>query len=177
MKSISSGRPPSEAIRPPGAGAVPKPVTIAPSRLPVATACRPATPAPSTRTLAGGTVPAAGVLIPKKRPGPAGGARIPAWRGGGGGGHDPEEAAGLAGGDQHRRVAGGGGLRGERVHRLGAGRARDRLHREAGDAGLSQRIVGLGRGPRGEVADEDLARVELGDLGARRGGDAEDDVG
>ena len=45
-----------------------KPVTIAPSRLAVATACRPATPAPRTRTLAGGTVPAAVVIIPKKRP-------------------------------------------------------------------------------------------------------------
>ena len=45
-----------------------KPVTIAPSRLAVATACRPATPAPRTSTLAGGTVPAAVVIIPKKRP-------------------------------------------------------------------------------------------------------------
>ncbi len=97
--------------------------------------------------------------------------------GAGGGGHHPEEAAGLAGGDQHRRVAGGGGLRGERVHRLGARRARDRLHREAGDAGLRQRLVGLGRGPGREVADEDLVRVELGDLGAGGGGDAKDDVG
>ena len=45
-----------------------KPVTIAPRRFAVATACRPATPAPSTITLAGGTVPAAVVIIPKKRP-------------------------------------------------------------------------------------------------------------
>ncbi len=45
-----------------------KPVTIAPSRLAVATACSPATPAPRTSTLAGGTVPAAVVIIPKKRP-------------------------------------------------------------------------------------------------------------
>ena len=45
-----------------------KPVTIAPSRFAVATACRPATPAPRTSTLAGGTVPAAVVIIPKKRP-------------------------------------------------------------------------------------------------------------
>ena len=97
--------------------------------------------------------------------------------GAGGGGHHPEEAARLAGGDQGRGVAGGGGLRGERVHRLGAGRARDRLHREAGDAGRGQRLVGLGRGPGREVADQDLARVEAADLLGGRGGDAEDDVG
>ena len=45
-----------------------KPVTTAPRRLAVAIACRPATPAPSTITLAGETVPAAVVIIGKKRP-------------------------------------------------------------------------------------------------------------
>ena len=44
------------------------PVTTAPSRLAVAIAWRPATPAPSTITLAGATVPAAVVIIGKKRP-------------------------------------------------------------------------------------------------------------
>ena len=91
-----------------------KPVTIAPRRLAVAIACRPATPAPSTITLAGATVPAAVVIIGK-------------------------QLARLARGEQGRRVAGEVRLRGERVHRLGPGRARDRLHREGGDAGLGQR--------------------------------------
>ena len=52
----------------------------------------------------------------------------------GGGGHHREEAAGLARGEQGRGVAGDVRLRGERVHRLGAGDPRDRLHREAGHA-------------------------------------------
>ena len=55
--------------------------------------------------------------------------------GAGGGGHHREEAARFARGEQRRGVAGDVGLRGERVHRLGAGDPRDRLHREAGDAG------------------------------------------
>ena len=45
-----------------------KPVTTAPRRFAVAIACRPATPAPSTSTFAGETVPAAVVIIGKKRP-------------------------------------------------------------------------------------------------------------
>ena len=45
-----------------------KPETTAPSRLAVAIACSPATPAPSTKTRAGATVPAAVVIIGKKRP-------------------------------------------------------------------------------------------------------------
>ena len=114
-----------------------KPVTTAPRRFAVAIACRPATPAPSTRTLRGRD-------------------------GAGGGGHHREEAPRLAGGEQRRRVAGDVGLRGERVHRLGAGDPRDRLHREARHAGRGERPVGIGRGQRREVADQDLALVAGG---------------
>ena len=45
-----------------------KPETTAPRRFAVAIAWRPATPAPSTSTFAGLTVPAAVVIIGKKRP-------------------------------------------------------------------------------------------------------------
>ena len=51
-----------------------------------------------------------------------------------GGGQHREEARQLLGGDQRGAVAADRGLRGERVHRLRARDARDRLHREAGDA-------------------------------------------
>ncbi len=44
------------------------PKTTAPRRLAVAIAWSPATPAPSTMTFAGATVPAAVVIIGKKRP-------------------------------------------------------------------------------------------------------------
>ena len=54
--------------------------------------------------------------------------------GAGGGGEHREEARQLLRGDQRGAVAGHGGLRGQRVHRLGARDARDGLHGEAGDA-------------------------------------------
>ena len=129
-----------------------KPVTTAPSRFAVAIACRPATPAPRTSTFAGRD-------------------------GAGGGGHHREEAAGLARGEQGGGVAGDVRLRGERVHRLGAGDPRDRLHREAGHAGGGERLVGLGRGERREVADQHLALLQLADLLGGRDGDVDDDLG
>ena len=97
--------------------------------------------------------------------------------GAGGGGHHREEAARLARGEQRRRVAGDVRLRGERVHRLGAGDPRDRLHREAGHPRLGQRLVGLRRGERREVADQDLARAQAADLLDGRDGDLGHDVG
>ena len=54
------------------------PVTTAPSRFAVAIACRPATPAPSTITFAGATVPAAVVIIGKKRPASRAASRVAA---------------------------------------------------------------------------------------------------
>ena len=56
-----------------------KPVTTAPSRFAVAIACRPATPAPSTITFAGATVPAAVVIIGKKRPTSRAATRVAAY--------------------------------------------------------------------------------------------------
>ena len=79
----------------------------------VAIACSPATPAPSTSTFAG---------------------RDRAGRG-----HQHrEEARQAVGGDQRRLVAGDRRLRRERVHRLRARDARDRLHRERDDAALGE---------------------------------------
>ena len=84
---------------------------MAPSRRAVAIACRPATPAPMTNTRAGGTVPAAVIIIGKPR-----------W-------NAPARL-------DHRAVAGEVGLAGQHVHRLGAGDARQQLHRRGIDAGL-----------------------------------------
>ena len=128
-----------------------KPETTAPSRRAVAIACSPATPAPEHEDLG-------------RRDGACGG------------GHHREEAAGLARGKQRRGVAGDVGLGGQRVHRLGAGDARDRLHREAGHARGGERLVRLGRGQRRQVADQDLARVQTADLLGGRHRDVDDDV-
>ena len=87
----------------------------------------------------------------------------------GGRGHHREELSGLARGDQNRHVAAEVGLRGERVHRLGARDPRDRLHREAGDARAGQRLGEVRVGERLEEADQDLALLQPPDLvGGRR---------
>ena len=95
----------------------------------------------------------------------------------GGRGHHREEAAGLAGGEKCGGVAGDVGLRGERVHRLGAGDPRDRLDGEAGDAAGGERLRRVLGGERGEEADQDLALADLADLLGGRDRDAEHDVG
>ena len=72
------------------------------------------------------------------------------------GGHQHrEEARQLLGGDDHREVAGDRGLRGQRVHRLRARDARDRLHREGGRAGGGDPLQAVGVRERGEEADQD----------------------
>src|SRR5262249_6080082 len=53
----------------------------------------------------------------------------------------------------------------------------DRLHREARRARLSEGPVGLARGERGEMADQNLARSQPRDLLDGRNRDLGDDVG
>jgi hypothetical protein len=77
--------------------------TRPPRRRAVAIACRPATPAPMTKTLAAGTVPAAVISIGKPR---------------------SKVGRGL----DHGAVAGEVRLRGQHVHRLRAGDARQEFH-------------------------------------------------
>jgi hypothetical protein len=88
-----------------------------------------------------------------------------------------EEPLQLGRGDQRRLVARDVRLRGERVHRLRAGDPRDRLHRQRGHPAVGEGLRGLGRGPRGEEADEHAAGAQARDLGRRRRGDLRDDVG
>ena len=92
-------------------------------------------------------------------------------------GHHREEATGLAGGEEGRRVTGDVGLRGQRVHRLGTGDPRDRLHRERRHASGGERLRGLARRQRGQMADVDLARAEVRDLAGGRDGHLRDHVG
>ena len=68
-------------------------------------------------------------------------------RAGSGGEHAPE-AARLARGDQSRGITGRGRLRGKCVHRPGAGGARNQFHRQGGDPGRGEGVVGLRRGQR-----------------------------
>ena len=56
---------------------------------------------------------------------------------------------------ERRAVAGDDRLRGERVHRLRARRARDRLHREARDPRLGEPLDQVRAGERREEADQD----------------------
>ena len=84
--------------------------------------------------------------------------------GAGRGGEHREEARQLLRGDQGGAVAGDGGLRGERVHRLGARDARDGLHGEARDAGLGQGAHRVGGRQRGEEADQHRAARQAADL-------------
>ena len=58
----------------------------------------------------------------------------------GGGHHHRKGAAELGGGIEHRLVAGEVGLRGQDVHRLGAGDARQQLHREGGRSRRGHRL-------------------------------------
>ena len=95
----------------------------------------------------------------------------------GGGHHHRQEAAEVVRRDEHGLVAGDVGLRGQRVHRLRARDARDRLHRERRRAGVGQRLRRLGVRERAEEADEDGVVAELGDLLVGRRGDLHDDVG
>ena len=117
----------------------------------MAIAWSPATPAPRTSTFAGGIVPAAVVSMGKNLPS-------------------------VLGGEEDRLVAGDRALRGERVHRLRAGDARDRVHRERRDAALGERPGGLAVGQRLEERDERLAVAEARDLVGGRPLHLADDV-
>ena len=68
--------------------------------------------------------------------------------------HHRESAAEVCGGVDHRLVARQIGLRGENVHRLGAGNPRHQFHGEGHDAGLGDgfkpRLVTIGIKPGGE---------------------------
>ena len=64
-------------------------------------------------------------------------------------------------------VAGDRALRGERVHRLRAGDARDRVHRERGHAALGERLHELGVDERLQQRDEHLAVAQARDLFGR----------
>ena len=117
-------------------------MTTAPSRRAVAIACRPATPAPITSTFAGGTVP--------------------------GRGHQHREEAGeMLGREQRRLVAADRRLRRERVHRLRARDARDRLHRERDDAARREPLDALAVGERIEIGDQQLALAQPRNLRRR----------
>ena len=100
----------------------------------------------------GGIVPAAVISIGKKRPSSSA----------------PSERRAVA-----RDVA----LGGERVHRLRARDARDRLHRERGRLRVGERPCGGRARERSEKADQDRARAERADLLGVRRRDRHDHVG
>ena len=83
----------------------------------------------------------------------------------------------MLGAEQRRLVAGDVRLRGQRVHRLRAADARDRLHRERRDPASASAARRLGRRQRRQEADEDRPSPSLRDLLARRRRDLDDDVG
>ena len=88
-----------------------------------------------------------------------------------------EQLRAPVGREEHRLVAGDRGLRRQRVHRLGAGDARDRLHRERDDASLAQARDAVGVGQRLEEADQHDAGRKRGDLVHGRLADPDDGVG
>ena len=97
--------------------------------------------------------------------------------GAGGRGQHGHELFEVVGGDQHGLVAGQRGLRGQAVHRLGAGDARNELDREAGDLAVAQRLhLGLARVGLQE-ADHHGAGFELADLLEAERRDRQQDVG
>ena len=115
-------------------------------------ACRPATPTPEHQHLGR------------------------AQRAGGRGQHR-EVAAGQAGRHERGLVAGDGGLRGERVHGLGAADAGQQLQGEARDLAVAQRAHGLEGLVRLQQADQHGALAQQPDLGRRGRIDLEHDVG
>ncbi len=76
-----------------------------------------------------------------------------------------------------RLVAGDRALGRERVHRLGAGHARDRVEGEGGDAAFGQRAAQLGVDERLKQRDEHLPVAQAPDLLGRRPADLADRVG
>src|SRR5579864_6478229 len=79
-------------------------------------------------------------------------------------------------GEQCRLVAAHGRLRRERVHRLRAGDARDRLHRERDDAAAAELLDSAWIGERLEEADQQLPLVQALDLLLVRLADLREDV-
>jgi hypothetical protein len=88
-----------------------------------------------------------------------------------------EEARHLGRGDQHGQVARDRRLRGQRVHRLCARDARDRLHRERGGARGRDRLRAATVGQRGQEADQHRLALEVGHLVVLRGRDLGHHVG
>ena len=78
---------------------------------------------------------------------------------------------------QGRAVARDRGLRGEDVHRLGAGDARHELQGEGRHAGVAQVGDALEVARRLHEAHDDLAGAQQVDLGGQRGLDLDDHVG
>ena len=143
------------ATRParPSPGARRSPSSAAPRRRAVASACRPATPMPSTSTL-------------RRRD-----------RARGGHEHRVEAGRRRSAPEQRRLVARDVGLRAQRVHRLRARDARDRLHRKGRRALVAQAGDARRVAQRREEADEDAAVAEAVDLRRGRRRDLDDDVG